>query len=46
MIRTSGAEWELFLERLEILKLKSNRDVLCVACWAVFNYEQRLKHVK
>ena len=46
MIRTTGTEWELLQERLDVLKLKSNRDVLCVNCWAVYNYEQRLKHVR
>ena len=46
MIRKESREWESFLARLDAIKNKSNRDVLCLDCWAIFNYEQKIKHLR
>ena len=45
MIRKYSTEWAHFLGRLEQIKVKSNRDVLCLDCWNIFNYEQKTRHL-
>ena len=46
MIRKESQEWAEFVHRLESIKQKSNRQVLCLACWELLNYEQKTKHFK
>ena len=46
MIRKESKEWAEFVHRLESIKQKSNRQVLCLACWELLNYEQKTKHFK
>ena len=46
MIRKESKEWFEFVHVLEGMKKKSNRQVLCLACWELLNYEQKSKHLK
>ena len=46
MIRKESKEWFEFVHVLEGMKKKSNRQVLCLACWELLNYEQKTKHLK
>ena len=46
MIKKNSEEWEEFIRNIESIKLKSNRQVLCVRCWVLLNYEQKIKHLK
>ena len=39
-------EWDNFLVQITQIKTKSNRQVLCVKCWLMLNYEQKIKHIK
>ncbi|CDW87375.1 UNKNOWN [Stylonychia lemnae] len=39
-------EWENFIQQIEFIKTKSNRQVLCAKCWLMLNYEQKIKHIK
>ena len=44
MIKRDSIEWQILLRKLEKSKLKSSRDSLCLKCWCVFGYEQKLIH--
>ena len=46
MIKRGSPEWIALLDRLEQIKLKSNREVLCVKCWQMLNCKQKIKHLK
>ena len=46
MIRKNSPEWHNFLLKLEQIKMKSNRDIMCVKCWQMYNYKQKLEHLK
>ena len=39
LIKKHSAEWDSFVETIEAIKRKSNRQVLCVRCWLLLNYE-------
>ena len=44
MLRKPSQEWNDYVKRLNGIKKKSNREVLCTECWMILNYEQRGKH--
>ena len=44
MLRKPSNEWDNYIMRLNSIKQKSNREVLCTDCWMILNYEQRGKH--
>ena len=46
MIRRNSNEWHTFINRLESIKLKSNREVLCIKCWQMLNCKQKNRHLK
>lgn len=45
-ILKDSPEWETFISEIMSIKSKSNRQVLCVKCWVLLNYEQKIKHIK
>jgi len=45
-ILKGSPEWDAFIEEIISIKNKSNRQVLCVKCWMLLNYEQKIKHIK
>jgi hypothetical protein len=46
MIKVNSTEWKEFIHKLEIIKTKSNREVLCIQCWQMLNCKQKIKHLK
>jgi len=46
MIKRNSAEWGTFINRLNVIKSKSNREVLCIKCWQMLNCKQKIKHLK
>lgn len=46
MLKLSTAEWKEFINKLEVIKTKSNREVLCIHCWQMLNCKQKIKHLK
>ena len=46
MIKRNTEEWDTFIQKLHRIKLKSNREVLCVKCWQMLNCKQKIKHLK
>ena len=46
MIKKNSPEWDTFINRLNIIKTKSNREVLCIKCWQMLNCKQKIKHLK
>ena len=46
MLKRNSPEWTQFIERLNLIKTKSNREVLCVHCWQMLNCKQKIKHLK
>ena len=46
LVKKNSPEWDSFVQNIEAIKLKSNRQVLCVKCWTLLNYEQKVKHLK
>lgn len=44
MIRKPSSEWSEYCQKLQNIKKKSNREVLCTECWMMLNYEQRARH--
>lgn len=46
MIKINSNKWNKFVEKIEAIKKKSNRQVLCIHCWILLNYEQKIKHLK
>eukprot|EP00347_Sterkiella_histriomuscorum_P013559 403364251 len=46
MLKVNSREWRDFIQRLEIIKTKSNREVLCINCWQMLNCKQKIKHLK
>ena len=45
-LKRDTEDWKVFLERLLLSTYKSNRDVLCLKCWKIMSYEQRIRHVQ
>lgn len=45
-ILKDSPEWDAFIKEIMSIKAKSNRQVLCVKCWVLLNYEQKIKHIK
>jgi len=45
-IKKDSTEWNDFIKEIASIKSKSNRQVLCVKCWVLLNYEQKIKHIK
>jgi hypothetical protein len=37
MLKRNSPEWIQFIDRLNLIKTKSNREVLCVHCWQMLN---------
>ena len=46
MIKRNSSEWDTFINRLNTIKTKSNREVLCIKCWQMLNCKQKIKHLK
>ena len=46
MIKRNSCEWNTFINRLNVIKMKSNREVLCIKCWQMLNCKQKIKHLK
>lgn len=46
MLKINSVEWRDFIQRLEVIKTKSNREVLCINCWQMLNCKQKIKHLK
>lgn len=46
MIKRNSVEWDQFIVRLNTIKTKSNREVLCSQCWQMLNCKQKIKHLK
>jgi len=46
MIKRGTEEWKTFISRLDQIKTKSNREVLCIKCWQMLNCKQKIKHLK
>ena len=46
MIKRNSTEWDTFISRLNFIKQKSNREVLCIKCWQMLNCKQKIKHLK
>ena len=44
MMKRDSDEWYYFLRKLKRSKAKSNRDVLCLECWKIYNYEGNARH--
>ncbi|CAI2381480.1 unnamed protein product [Moneuplotes crassus] len=44
MLKKPSSEWNDYVKKIVAIKKKSNREVLCTACWMILNYEQRSKH--
>ena len=45
MLKVSSREWTDFIAKLEVIKTKSNREVLCIFCWQMLNCKQKIKHL-
>ena len=45
MIVRYSVQWFDLLNRLKEITIKSNREVLCLECWTIFNYEKKLRHL-
>ena len=43
-IRIDSEEWNKLIRKLERSKNKSNRDLFCLKCWRIYNYESNIKH--
>ena len=46
MIKVNTSDWKKYIQQLEIIKTKSNREVLCIHCWKMLNCKQKIKHLK
>ena len=46
MIKLNSPQWTSFIDRLELIKNKSNREVLCIKCWQLLNCKQKIKHLQ
>ena len=46
MLKVGNPEWNEFIKKLEVIKTKSNREVLCIQCWQMLNCKQKIKHLK
>ena len=46
MLKVATAEWRDFINKLEFIKTKSNREVLCIQCWQMLNCKQKIKHLR
>jgi hypothetical protein len=45
-ILKGSKDWDTFISEITSIKSKSNRQVFCVKCWLLLNYEQKIKHIK
>lgn len=43
-IRLNSEDWNRLIRKLERSKAKSNRDLFCLKCWRIYNYESNVKH--
>jgi hypothetical protein len=46
MLKVYSSEWRDFISKLEVIKTKSNREVLCIECWQMLNCKQKINHLK
>ena len=46
MIKRNSPEWDVFIQKLNNIKSKSNREVLCIKCWQMLNCKQKIRHLK
>ena len=46
MIKVQSQEWKEFISKIELIKTKSNREVLCLNCWQMLNCKQKIKHLR
>ena len=46
LLRRGSLEWRQLIERLNLIKTKSNREVLCQECWQMLNCKQKIKHLR
>ena len=46
MITVGSKAWDDIKEKLDHIHQKSNRDVICLDCWQIFNYDQKVRHLK
>ena len=46
MLKVATVEWRDFIQKLEFIKTKSNREVLCIQCWQMLNCKQKIKHLR
>jgi hypothetical protein len=46
MLKVATPEWADFIQKLEFIKTKSNREVLCIHCWQMLNCKQKIKHLR
>lgn len=46
MLKRNSDEWDQFIVRLNTIKTKSNREVLCIQCWQMLNCKQKIKHLR
>ena len=46
MIQRHSLDWSAFVHSLTAISTKSNREVLCVPCWRILNYDQKMRHLK
>ena len=37
-------EWKNFLQELEFSRMKQNKDLLCTACWKIYNFQEARTH--
>ena len=44
MLKRNSEEWHKFIRKLQRSKQKSNRDVFCLHCWRIYNYEGNMRH--
>ena len=45
MIKKNTPEWQAFIDKLHVIKRKSNREVLCIKCWQFLNCKQKTRHL-
>ena len=43
-IEQGSQHWNILIEEIEYAQKKSNKDVLCLKCWRVLNYQEGRLH--
>ena len=43
-INLNSEPFKLLIRKLERSRKKSNRDLFCLKCWRIYNYESNVKH--